>query len=119
MNQIFHENSTDKKIDVPFKDDPKYQVLDTSLISKHRVDAIENAVKYADSMDKHIYKKHGLNLLWATGIAYIIMVIFDTIITNVFSWQTSELMHGLIELLKFLVSTLMGYVFCETSKKDK
>lgn len=119
MNQIFYKNSTDKKIDTPFEDDPKYQCFNTLLINKHDVDTLENAVKYADGMDKHIYKKHGLNLLWATGIAYIIMVLFDTIITNVFSWQTSELMHGLIELLKFLVSTLMGYVFCETSKKDK
>lgn len=33
MNQIFHKNSTDKKIDTPFEDDPKYQCFNTLLIN--------------------------------------------------------------------------------------
>lgn len=119
MNQIFHKNSTDKKIDTPFEDDPKYQNAQTLIMTQREADNIENALKYADGMDKHIYKKHGFKLLCASGGTYIVIVILNTISTNALNWQTSELMSGLIELLKFVISTLMGYVFCETSKKDK
>ena len=118
MNQnSYKNNSNDEVVDAPLKEDPKYEQVNVESMNKYEASMLENRATYADRMDKHVYKKHGLNLLWASGIAYIIIVILDTVFTNALGWQTSELTQGLIELLKFLVSTLMGYVFCETSKK--
>lgn len=78
---------------------------------------MEAEFKYAERMEKHVYKRHGLVLLICSGIAYIILVVFDTLVINN-GWQTSPFMEGLVELIKFTISTLIGFVFSE-KLKDK
>lgn len=92
------------------------------------IKSLENAVNiennfnakadYADRMDKHLYKKYGLRLMIGCGIAYILIVISDTLL-GCFGKEISTLSTGLIELLKFVISTLIGFVFAEIPKNDK
>ena len=79
---------------------------------------LERQFKYADRMERHIYKKQGFRLLIGCLIGYGVLVIFDTIIAK-FGFTISEFSNGFIELLKFVVSTLIGFVFSENLKSDK
>lgn len=90
----------------------------TKSFDAKTAEELERQANYADRMEKHVYKKHGLKLMIGCGIAYIILVVFDTITINI-GWQTSSLSNGLVELLKFVISTLIGFVFSENVKKDK
>ena len=108
-----------KEVDEPFEDaDIKKLYTGIQTLKNNEVTSLEEKANYADRMDKHRYKKYGLDLMIGCGIAYIALVIFDTVTCNIWSWKTSELMTGLIELLKFVVSTLIGFVFSESKKKD-
>lgn len=113
-NELFY-----KEVDEPFEDaDIKKLYTGIQTLKNNEVTSLEEKANYADRMDKHWYKKYGLYLMIGCGIAYIVLVIFDTVTCNIWSWKTSELMTGLIELLKFVVSTLIGFVFFESKKKD-
>lgn len=109
-----------KEIDEPFSqsDDDSLNPMFTQF-SPRQADDFEKRANYADRMDKHVYKKHGLKLMIGCGIAYFIIVIFDTLCVNIGSWTTSTLTSGFVELLKFTSSTLIGFVFSENLKKDK
>lgn len=118
-------NDNNDEIVIPEEDEPISPIsniinLQTSVnqLSSSEVDNMEKQAEYADSMDKHVYKKHGLKLMVGCIIGYGALVLFDSIIVN-FGWQISSLAQGYVELLKFLVSTLIGFVFSETLKKDK
>lgn len=119
-SQEFKTIKIKKEIDEPFsqsKNDPLNTML--TQYSSHQADYFEKQANYADRMDKHVYKKHGLKLMVGCGIAYFIIVIFDTLCVNIGSWTTSSLTSGFVELLKFTASTLIGFVFSENLKKDK
>lgn len=87
-------------------------------IDKKDYESLEQKAKYADRMEKHIYKKHGLHLMIGCLIAYGTLVVLDTLIPN-FNIEMSKLSDGFVELLKFIVSTLIGFVFSESLKHDK
>lgn len=89
------------------------------MFQKKQIADLEQQANYADRMDKHVYKKHGLHLMIGCGIAYFVIVLFDTIFKNCFDWEMSTLSSGLVELLKFTISTLIGFVFSENINKDK
>lgn len=111
-----------KDIDEPFTNNIKTALSvagnPTQALKDKEASSFENKANFADRMDKHWYKKYGLDLMIGCGVVYILLVLFDSITCNMFKWQTSELMNGLIELLKFVVSTLIGFVFSENRKKD-
>lgn len=117
-------SETDCIIDVPYSNETAAQTNTydysnhTTSVDKHTADYLEQQADYADRMDKHVYKKHGLKLMIGCGIAYIVIVLIDTVTINL-GGQTSSLADGLIELLKFVISTLIGFVFSENVKKDK
>lgn len=46
-------------------------------------------------------------------------MILDTVVSNAFSWKSSELTTGFVELVEFVISTLIGYVFSEVQKRKK
>lgn len=100
-----------EKDDINFNDN-----RDTETLNNDKAIWLENQANYVDRMEKHWFKKYGLNLMIGCGIVYIALVIFDTITYNIWEWKASELMTGLIELLKFVVSTLIGFVFSENLK---
>ena len=87
-------------------------------IDKKDYESLEQKAKYADRMEKHIYKKHGLHLMIGCLIAYGALVVLDTLVPN-FKIEMSKLSDGFVELLKFIVSTLIGFVFSESLKHDK
>lgn len=108
------------EIDIPPDSNESTTIVSKSQIktlSNKDVDKMEAEFKYAEKMEKHVYKRHGLNLLIWSGVAYIVLVIFDTYIINK-GGQTSPYMEGLVELIKFIISTLIGFVFSD-KLKDK
>ena len=125
MNENYSNKShnSNREIDTPLKDNVAIsEENQTTTMSSDKVDDFEKKldkqVKMLDKFDKHLYKLHALHLLVGCGIAYLTLVIFEMIVTNAFSWHIGELMNGFIELLKFIISTLIGYVFSE-NQKDK
>lgn len=103
------------EIDVPLHQHS--ELSEVKIIPSNEVNEIEEKVKLADKMEKHVYKKHALHVMVACGTVYLSLVIFDTVVMNAFSWKSSSLMQGFVELLKFVISTLIGFVFSENIKK--
>lgn len=124
MNHNYYKNKSKRdnpEIDTPLEYDEKISISnETTILPSKQVDnfeeELEKKAQIFDKMDKHLYKQHGFHLLIGCGIAYLVLVIFDVIVSNAFSWKQSELMNGFVELLKFVISTLIGYVFSETQK---
>ncbi|MDE6673085.1 MAG: lung seven transmembrane receptor family protein [Ruminococcus sp.] len=104
-------------IDEPLKDNNELKNNNkVKIIPTEEVDDIERKARYYEKMDKHIYKHHGFQLLIGCGVVYLSIVILDTIVSNAFNWKSSELTKEFLELVKFVISTLIGYVFSETQK---
>lgn len=116
LNRSIDDNQTKESgIDIPFEsDESTYQV---QQMDENAVTYLERHAEIADKMEKHVYKRHALNLLIGCGIGYFVLVIGDTIVTNL-GWVQSPLAEGLVELLKFIISTLIGFVFSD-KLKDK
>lgn len=87
-------------------------------VAKNVTETLEQKAKYANLMERHIYKRHGLHLLIGCLCAYGLVVVFDTF-TPLMNVKISEFSSGFVELLKFVVSTLIGFVFSESLKNDK
>lgn len=112
-----YDSEQNPGIDTPLEYDDEMQSADrTTIIPPEKVDDIEKQARFYDRMDKHIYKHHGFQLLIGCGLIYFLIVIADTVFSNLFNWKTSELTTGFVELVKFVISTLIGYVFSETQK---
>ena len=121
MNENYDEQQDYAEVDIPLNSENIKSVPcnpTTKLLKSKEIDKLEHQAKYFDAMDKHVYKKKGFDLLVGCGIAYFLLVVFDTIVINAFSWKTSVLSEGFIELLKFIMSTLIGFVFSETKNKS-
>lgn len=104
---------------IPEEDVPlSFSPHNVNQLSADDVEAAERKANLADRLEKHVYKKHGLHLMIGCIIGYGAVIVFDTIM-SIFGWQTSSLTQGFVELLKFLISTLIGFVFSESLKKDK
>ena len=107
-------------IDLPLpSNDESTEEVQTTL-SSDKVDNVEEELekkaRLYDKIDKHVYKRYAFKLLIGCGLTYLFLVIFDTVVSNVFSWNTSDMLDRFIELLKFVISTLIGYVFSESQK---
>lgn len=73
----------------------------------------------ADRMDKHFYKRKGLHLIVVCIFLYLVIVVGDSLLSAK-GYQISSYTDGFVELLKFLISTLIGYVFVDSVKhKEK
>nr|DAM48016.1 MAG TPA: hypothetical protein [Caudoviricetes sp.] len=113
-----YDNENDSEIDKPLNSNAlqSQDVNMTRIIPSKEADNIERKANFYDRMDKHIYKHHGFRLLIGCGIIYLTIIILDTVISNLWNWNASELTTGFVELIKFVISTLIGYVFSETQK---
>lgn len=87
-----------------------------TTMSPSKANKLEEKANYYKKMGNAIYKFYGFYLLIGCGVTYLLIVILDTIFSNALDWKTSELTEGFLELVKFVISTLMGYVFSETQK---
>lgn len=74
---------------------------------------------YADRMDKHYYKRKGFQFILACLIGYAVIVIIDSVLQTFFEIKISSYADGFIELLKYIISTLIGFVFADTRHKDE
>lgn len=114
-------SSVNEGIDLPLASNTQNNdAFTTTIINSQKVDSyeekLEKRARYFDKMDKHVYKQYAFKLLVSCGIVYLALVILDTVVTNAFSWESSKLLNGFIELIKFVISTLIGYVFSEIQK---
>ncbi len=121
MNQIKEDFSNEMEVDIPLSDselntNEKRTVLMTSKKVDSYEDELEKQARYHEKMDKYLYKRHAFHLLIGCGITYLFLVILDMIVSNLFGWNPSDLLDRFIELLKFVISTLIGYVFSENHK---
>lgn len=64
-----------------------------------------------------IYRSRGFWLMIGCLGAYLFLVIFDSLI-SFNGHKISDLAGNFVELLKFVVSTLIGFVFSENLKND-
>lgn len=103
-----------EEVDVPLNED---EDIPTTFISSHEADNIEKQMKVYRVFEKSAFKRYGLFLIVGCLCAYLLIVIISSILENVFNWEVSSLTTSFVELLKFLVSTLIGYVFSETIKE--
>ena len=111
------------EIDIPptnytSQKEPKQRRLTEENVSDKLTKTLEQQIQYANRMERHIYKRQGFLLRIGCLIAYGFLVIFDTLVPT-FGFQISKLSDGFVELLKFIVSTLIGFVFSENLKNDK
>lgn len=80
---------------------------------------LQRELKRQNNEQKYVFKKRGLYLMIGCGTVYAIIVITDTILSNAFNWEMSSLTNGFVELLKFIISTLIGFVFSESKKENE
>lgn len=106
------------EVDVPLKEEE--EEIPVAFIPPHEADNIEKQMKVYKVIEKTAFKRYGLFMIIGCLSAYFLIVVVSSILENVFEWQVSTLTTSFVELLKFLVSTLIGYVFSETIKsKDE
>lgn len=75
---------------------------------------------YYDRMDKHNYKKKGFVFILICLASYLVIVVGDSLLQTFCEVKISSYADGFIELLKYIISTLIGFVFADTrSKNDK
>lgn len=73
----------------------------------------ELSKKYAGTL----YRQYALWLLIGCLFCYALTVALDSIM-SINNWEISSMAENFIELLKYVVSTLLGFVFSENLKND-
>lgn len=83
--------------------------------------AKKNKIKadYYDRMDKHYYKQKGFHFILGCLVGYGAIVVIDSVLQTFFDVKISSYADGFIELLKYIISTLIGFVFADTRHKDE
>lgn len=93
--------------------------IDDSLktASKHKLERDENQVKLAERLFRIVMRRSGLRMIMVCLGILIGLYIFDVFLINK-GLQNSEMFNPLFELLKLIVTTLIGYVFAVNSKEE-
>lgn len=106
-------------IEEPLEQSDQNQTTSTLLSENDAVkfeQRMQMKMQLMDRKEKHALKKYGFQLIIGCLIGYFIIVILDFILCNSLNWETSSIASSFVELLKFLVSTLIGFVFSENTK---
>jgi len=119
-------DQNDHAVSLPFtngKRKNKSNQFDLKDISEGKLKLYQKMLRLkaenADRMDKHFYKRKGLHLIVVCIILYLVIVTGDSLLSAK-GYQISSYADGFVELLKFLISTLIGYVFVDSVKhKEK
>ena len=105
------------EVDVPIEPSTD---IPTTFMTSGEADYIEKQMKVYRVIEKSAFKRYGLFMIIGCLVAYFLIVALSSILENLCGWTVSTLTTSFVELLKFLVSTLIGYVFSETVKnKDE
>ena len=96
-----------------------YEDIDDSLktASKHKLERDENQIKLFERLFRIVMRRSGLRMIAVCLGILIGLYIFDVILINK-GLQNSEMFNPLFELLKLIVTTLIGYVFAVSTKED-
>lgn len=87
---------------------------DIHSLSEQEINILERKI---DLFGKIKREKKGFILLFCCLSVYGILISCEYVFSNIWDWEVSNTMQGYTELLKFMVSTLVGYLFSETKKK--
>lgn len=98
------------------EDKPLFSTVTSSEreVPAHSVDEIEQSLKIAKGWQTLLLKDKGFKLLIICIIIAAGTYIADCILINV-GMKSSSLMTGFFELLKFVISILLGYVFAKAT----
>lgn len=92
-----------------------FNVINENDLLECSPDGIRNVIDYHDNMDRHKYKRYGFWLIVATMVAFLLVAILDSFLVNFISeYKTSSITEGFIDLLKYIIPTLIGFVFADT-----
>lgn len=105
-----------EEVDIPFEEEIE---VPTTTMSPSEADSVEKQMRVYKVFEKSAFKRYGLFMIIGCLSAYFLIVVISSILENVLSWTVSSLTTSFVELLKFLVSTLIGYVFSETIKSKE
>lgn len=94
------------EIDVPFEDKPAA----VSRLSDASVEELEKRVKLASDYFNVRLKDNALRLIVFCIVTIILICVADSFLIN-FNLKTSAFLNGTFELFKFLLSSLIGYLF--------
>lgn len=88
-------------------------------LSQYSPQGIKNIIDYHDNMDRHKYKRYGFWMIVGALSAFLMISILDSILLNRISeYKTSSVTEGFVDLLKYIIPTLIGFVFAD-SKGNK
>lgn len=109
--------------DIPFDErdnsESPQEDIDDSLktASKHKLERDENQIKLFERLFRIVMRRSGLRMIAVCLGILIGLYIFDVILINK-GLQNSEMFNPLFELLKLIVTTLIGYVFAVSTKEE-
>jgi len=105
------------EIDVPFNDDTDSDDS-TTIMSKRDVHAYEAKLKYAIGMKNLQLKDHALHLIIGCFIAMIVLYFIDVFLLNR-DLKNSEMASSVFDFLKYIITTLLGYLFATKSSSNE
>lgn len=111
MNQNINEEQNG--IDEPFETEDNVKA---TYLNTHTTLKLEEQIKVFETKEKHVFKRYGLYLIVGCLAGYFLIVVLDSILVNFMNWKTTSLETSFMELLKFLISSLIGFVFSESIK---
>ena len=114
MNQNI-SSEQNEGIEEPLEQSCQNQIT-SILLSGDDATKFEQKLQIFQINEEHTLKKYGFRLIIGCLVGYFLIVILDFVLCNVFNWETSSISTSFVELLKFLVSTLIGFVFSESTK---
>lgn len=109
------------EIDVPMRPtkvsrhDTTYSSL--TNLSDDEIRELERKAEFAQKLQTLILREKALGFMIGCLVGYLLIVIADTIVINI-GMQTSTMTNGFVELVKFIISTLIGFTFSESLKND-
>lgn len=108
------------EIDVPFITDavPTEVEPPITIMSKHDVRNYEDKLKYLKGMKALQLKDHALHLIIACFVTMFVLYIVDALLMN-FHLQNSEMASSVFDFLKYIITTLFGYLFATKSSPNE
>lgn len=118
MNQNMDEyKMPPSEIDKPFSDEDK-ETPTLSMSPQEGAD-IESKLKIEKARESRHFRERGFKLIIVCLIAYAAIALAVSFISAFKDWEPNTTVTGFTELLKFIISTLIGYVFADVTNKDK
>lgn len=101
-----------------------FKVITDAALLQCSQEGLKNVLDYHDNMDRHKYKRYGFWTIVGTLGAFLIISVIDMfLVNNVKDYQESSILEGFIDLLKYVIPTLIGFVFADSkgtkSKSDE